>query len=289
MKEQRMKNAMVFLSVVCLLVCRSALVYGQTPVSEQARKYFDRGMAAAEMAISPTDFESAIKEFKQAALLAPDWPDAYYNLGMVQEKAGKLSDAVTSFRQYLRLAPGASDAETVRSLINKMEYKKEAEEGIKKVYDMILLRTDKVRWLLIAKKGDNEPDWEIEHNSDFDYTRPPEYQNEALFIMKDGALMKSAYIVAPQNSLYLVMEGGYKGVGVKVSGRLFEYRYPISMIWVVGYQDGNPIYDIKREGELSIKAEVTSTDPARVKREQQIKWPNGRTSLTEFVYELRVN
>jgi tetratricopeptide (TPR) repeat protein len=275
MKEQLMNNAMVGSLVVCLMMFGSELVFGQTPVSEQAKKYFDRGMAAAEMAISPTDFEAAIIEFKQAALLAPDWPDAYYNLGMMQEKAGKLGDAVTSFRQYLRLAPGASDVETVRSLMNKMEYRKEAEEGIKRV--------------LIAKKGDNEPDWEIEHNSDFDYTKPPEYQNEALFAMKDGALVKSAYIVAPQNGLYLVMEGGYTGVGVKMSGRLFEYRYPISMIWVVGYQDGNPIYDIKREGELAIKAEVVSTDPARVKREQQIKWPNGRTSLTEFVYELRVN
>lgn len=62
---------------------------------------------------STEDFKDAIKEFKQAIKLAPDWPDVYYNLGMVQEKAGKYSDAITSLKQYLRLAPNASDAETV--------------------------------------------------------------------------------------------------------------------------------------------------------------------------------
>ncbi|MCF6290314.1 MAG: tetratricopeptide repeat protein [Desulfobacterales bacterium] len=92
-------------------------------ISDEARRHFDRGMAAVEMAKSPADYKDAIKEFEKAARLAPGWADVYYNLGMVQEKANKYDEAVTSFRRYLRLAPNARDAETVKSLINRLEFK----------------------------------------------------------------------------------------------------------------------------------------------------------------------
>ncbi|MDP2278615.1 MAG: hypothetical protein Q8K51_10375, partial [Nitrospirota bacterium] len=39
-------------------------------IPEEAKRHFDRGMAAVEMAKSPADYESAIKEFTQAARLA---------------------------------------------------------------------------------------------------------------------------------------------------------------------------------------------------------------------------
>jgi tetratricopeptide (TPR) repeat protein len=94
-------------------------------ISDEAKRYFDRGVAAVEMAKSPADYQSAIKEFEQAINLAPGWPDVYYNLGLVQEKAEKYGDAVISFRQYLKYAPTANDVETVKSLINKLEYKRD--------------------------------------------------------------------------------------------------------------------------------------------------------------------
>ncbi len=133
MKVDRMKKVKVFYLVAVLAV--SALLLfsvNAQAVSEEAKRHFDRGMAAVEMAKSPDDYAAAIKEFTQAARLAPDWPDVYYNLGMVQEKAEEYSDAITSLKQYLRLAPNASDAETVKTLINKLEYKRDRSniEGI---------------------------------------------------------------------------------------------------------------------------------------------------------------
>lgn len=119
-----MKSLFVILSVVVIMIAGFTSVFGQT-VSAEAKRHFDRGTAAVEMAKSPDDYEVAIKEFKQAIDLAPDWADAYYNLGKVQEQAEKFADAVASFRQYLRLAPSATDAETVKSLINKLEFKAE--------------------------------------------------------------------------------------------------------------------------------------------------------------------
>lgn len=131
-----MKKIIVLQATIFILFCGIASSFGQT-VSEEAKRHFDRGMAAVEMAKSPADYAPAIKEFEQAGRLAPSWPDVYYNLGMVQEKAGKYSDAVTNLKQYLRLAPNASDAETVKILINKLEYKKDQEEGVKRVFAMM--------------------------------------------------------------------------------------------------------------------------------------------------------
>jgi len=120
-----MKKIIVLQATIFILFCGMASSFGQT-VSEEAKRHFDRGMAAMEMANSPDDYAAAIKEFEHAARLAPGWPAVYYNLGLVQEKAEKYSDAVINLQQYLRLAPNASDAEAVKSLINKLAYKNES-------------------------------------------------------------------------------------------------------------------------------------------------------------------
>ena len=103
-------------------------------ISDDARRYFDRGQAAVEMAKTSADYEDAIKEFEKAARLAPDWSDVYYNLGLIQEKIGKYDDAFRNLTKYLELSPNASDAGEVKKFIAKIEYKMEKEEGIKRVY-----------------------------------------------------------------------------------------------------------------------------------------------------------
>ena len=97
-------------------------------VSEEAQRYMARGMAAVEMAKSASDYALAAKEFEQAAKLAPDWPDIYYNLGSVQSKAGDITSAIKSFQRYLDLAPKSPDAAKVRSEIFKLEYRLEREK-----------------------------------------------------------------------------------------------------------------------------------------------------------------
>jgi hypothetical protein len=124
-----MNKIIVLHTTILILFCGIASSFGQT-VSEEAKRHFDRGMAAVEMAKTAEDYAPAIKEFEQAAKLAPDWPDIYYNLGKVQEKAEKYSDAITNLKQYLRLAPNASDAETVKTLINKLEYRAEKQAKV---------------------------------------------------------------------------------------------------------------------------------------------------------------
>ncbi|MBS3908001.1 MAG: tetratricopeptide repeat protein [Syntrophaceae bacterium] len=122
------KSAASFLSFcIIFLVLSSADTFAEA-IADDAKRHFDRGMAAVEMAKTPADYEKAIQEFERAAQLAPQWPDVYYNLGLVQEKAEKYNDAVENLKQYLRLAPDAGDAEAVKSHINKLEYIKEQSE-----------------------------------------------------------------------------------------------------------------------------------------------------------------
>jgi tetratricopeptide (TPR) repeat protein len=149
-----MKKIIVLHTTIFILFFGIASSFGQT-VSEEAKRHFNRGMAAVEMAKSPADYESAIKEFEQAARLAPDWPDVYYNLGIVQEKAEKYSDAVTNLKQYLRLAPNASDAEAVKSLIDKLEYKAEQVLSPKDCTDIFVSLNDESVWDRVGE-GCNE-------------------------------------------------------------------------------------------------------------------------------------
>jgi hypothetical protein len=102
-------------------------------VPEEARRFMARGMAAVEMAKTPKDYERAVREFEQAAKLAPNWPDVYFNLGAVQAKAGNYGEAMRHYKRYLELAPNAPDAAKVREEIYKLEYRAEEEKLVKEI------------------------------------------------------------------------------------------------------------------------------------------------------------
>lgn len=108
-------------------IIRHAL--GMTPapvVPEEAERYMARGVGAIETAKDQNGFKNAVMEFLKAALHAPWLPDAYYNLGIAQEKAGLYPEAIKSLKFYLLAAPDAGDVKAVKNLIYKIEYKQEA-------------------------------------------------------------------------------------------------------------------------------------------------------------------
>ncbi len=120
-------------------------------IPEAAQRHFNRGMAAIEMARSPHDYELAIDEFRRAQSLAPQWPDPWYNLGLVQDKAGRFRDAAVSLRQYLRLAPNAPDAATVKALVDKLEFKAEQTLADDEVPEILATIADANRWKVVAR------------------------------------------------------------------------------------------------------------------------------------------
>jgi hypothetical protein len=118
--------------IVCLIGVSILLVWVSVTlagtVSDEARRYMARGMAAVEMAKSPGDYALAVPEFEQAARLAPDWPEIFYNLGLVQSKVGDYTSAMKSFQRYLDLAPQSPDAAKVRDEIFKLEYRRDRDK-----------------------------------------------------------------------------------------------------------------------------------------------------------------
>jgi len=134
----------VFVAAVTLLLSS----VNAAAVSDKVRYHMVRGQTAMEMAKVPADYELAIEEFKKAQLLAPNWPDVYYNLGVAQEKAGKFNVAAESLKRYLQLAPKASNAASIKDLITRLEFK--AEQTI----------TDEVALDIFASLGDSNS-WQI--------------------------------------------------------------------------------------------------------------------------------
>lgn len=55
-----------------------------------------------------------------------------------RRKPGDYKDAVDNLNKYLRLAPNASDVATVKSLINKLEYKAEQVLTVPEIIDVLV-------------------------------------------------------------------------------------------------------------------------------------------------------
>lgn len=92
---------------------------------EEAKRFLARGKAAFRDAKEPKDFSDAADEFKKALLYAPWLAEGYYNLGIIQDKAGQYGDAMQSLNFYLLAAPNAPDAGKVKELIYEIEYRKD--------------------------------------------------------------------------------------------------------------------------------------------------------------------
>jgi len=91
------------------------------PVPEDAERSMARGATFAQKAVDSTGYKRAIIEFESAANAAPWLALAYYNLGVVQEKAGLYNEAIQNLKFYLIAAPDAKNARDVKNKIYGLE------------------------------------------------------------------------------------------------------------------------------------------------------------------------
>jgi ankyrin repeat protein/Tfp pilus assembly protein PilF len=109
-------------------------------IPEKASQYMSQGRAALKLAGDYPAFEDAESSFLKAALHAPWWPDAYFNLALVQEKLHKHYDAMENLDSYLAAAPDATDADAVQKKIYELEYlakrKEQADKHINRGADL---------------------------------------------------------------------------------------------------------------------------------------------------------
>jgi len=94
-------------------------------IPEDAKKFMARGRAAVKMAKDQKGFMKAAEEFAAAVQSAPWLGDAYYNLALVQDKAGQYSKAITNLEIYLLSAPAEQEAQEAQSLMYEIEYRLE--------------------------------------------------------------------------------------------------------------------------------------------------------------------
>lgn len=91
-------------------------------VPEEADRRMARGTAAMEGVKSVADYQGAAKEFEQATLSAPWYGDAYFNLGVAQDKAENYEAALRSLKFALLASPNDKE---IKALIFKVEYRNE--------------------------------------------------------------------------------------------------------------------------------------------------------------------
>lgn len=94
-------------------------------VPEEAERYMARGRAAVKAATSTKDFVKAAKEFIKALRIAPWLAEGYYNLGIVEDKAGHYEHTIQNLKLYLLAIPNTPDAKDVKALMYEIEYRKE--------------------------------------------------------------------------------------------------------------------------------------------------------------------
>jgi tetratricopeptide (TPR) repeat protein len=95
-------------------------------VPEDAERNMARGTAFAQKASDSAGYKKAIAEFEAATNAAPWLALAYYNLGVVQEKAGLFNEAIQSLKFYLMAAPDAKNTRDVKNKIYALEADAEA-------------------------------------------------------------------------------------------------------------------------------------------------------------------
>jgi serine/threonine-protein kinase len=98
----------------------------ETPaVPEEPNRGGSRGLAseyyrAGNSLLLAGDLAGAKRKFRAAVSVSRAYAPAYRGLGMAHERSGDRSSAVRAYKQYLRLAPRAGDAETIRKRIAQL-------------------------------------------------------------------------------------------------------------------------------------------------------------------------
>jgi len=95
-------------------------------IPEEARRHYVKGDALIHDAKSPQEAGVAVEEYNKALLEAPWWPEAYRDLGVALEVAGRYDDAKKALKLYLLSHPGEDDSRKAQDEIYRVEAKEES-------------------------------------------------------------------------------------------------------------------------------------------------------------------
>lgn len=134
-------------------------------IPEETERRMVRGATAFKNATSQAGFQAAVKEFEQAVLAAPWYGDAYFNLGMAQDKAGNLDAAMRSLKLAQMATP---DSKEIKALTYELEYRQERANSPearadkeKQAAQRFLAALDGTKYLCPEYRGDRDA-WRVE-------------------------------------------------------------------------------------------------------------------------------
>lgn len=105
-------------------------------IPSEARDHFMKAAALMQLKNpSQADIQTAVKEFRQALLLAPWWGDAYYNLGRALEADGAFDDAIQQLNFYLKTKPSQADAQDAQARIYAIQAEKQSAARTKEEHE----------------------------------------------------------------------------------------------------------------------------------------------------------
>jgi tetratricopeptide (TPR) repeat protein len=240
---------MYFFIVIFIFITSG--IYAQD-IPEEARKHLSRGQAAVEIAKTNADFEEALSEFSKAVELAPEWSEAYYQLGVLQDKLERYDDAYSNLKRCLELDPNAGNTAQVQDLIYKIEFKRDKADKKKEIIDIltssyyIITKGERSPGLVCNFKKFSQVNDEITAfiaciNSDFNQTVPVEF---------NGSVLK------------------------------FNYVY-------YGCPNAPEVKNYPCEHKVSIVADVISTSPLRLKVKEVCTRKSGSVDSYESEWEFK--
>jgi tetratricopeptide (TPR) repeat protein len=227
MKPIRSYAIITFLFVLATSTSR---VFGQD-VPAEARRHFVRGQTATQMAKTDAEFEEALDEFGKAIELAPNWPDPYYQLGLLQDKLGKYDEALTNLKRYLTLAPPSANTVQVQELYYKIEYKRDRANQTKAIIDALTTG-------IIHRKG----------GSTGGVCRVDKF-------IRVGREIKA--------SIWCMVSSYNQTVPVEFDGSVLKFRYIY-----YGCPNAPGLKNYPCRWEVSIEAKVVATSPLRLKTKE---------------------
>ena len=115
------------LSLVAFIALAPAAAQADSDVVARAKERF----AAGAQAYREARYKDAIDLFLQANKIEPH-PELVFNVGQAYEKLADVPNALRSYREYLRLSPGAHDRATVEASIRNLEARLR-EKGVQQV------------------------------------------------------------------------------------------------------------------------------------------------------------
>jgi tetratricopeptide (TPR) repeat protein len=144
--------ALIFLSLIAPLSFGQSKAPAGTgdvtappPIPEEARRHFVMGTTLFGDAKTVDDYSQAENEFKQAVDLAPQWPEARYNLALAREAAGDYSGAIADLKVYLQFKLSDGEARAVQDKIYALEAKRQKKESARAAAMEAQLHAEAVR------------------------------------------------------------------------------------------------------------------------------------------------